>query len=272
MSLPVALQLFSVRQAFSADPLRTLEKVREMGYDGVEFAGLFTFKDDARALRYELDHIGLRAISAHVPFAELWGDTDKVIENYGVLGCEYVAIPWLDAKTMLTKETIGDTLEKVKVIGKKLSDAGITLLYHNHNFEFEKIDGKYIIDIIYSEVSADLLKTELDTCWVNVGGEDPAAFIRKYAGRSPVVHLKDFVGGGKEGLFELIGKKTEVRENKAEFDFRPVGYGVQDFKSILSASLDAGSKWVVVEQDRSSERDPLDACRMSREYLRTLGW
>ena len=87
-----------------------------------------------------------------------------------------------------------------------------------------------------------------------------------------MVHLKDFVGGGKEGLYELIGNDQVKTDNKAAFDFRPVGYGVQDIPSILQASLDAGAGWVVVEQDRSSDRDPMEAVKMSRDYLKTLGW
>lgn len=270
MSLPVALQLYSVRDAFSKDVVATLEKVKEMGYVGVEFAGLYD--NDPVWLREQLDRIGLRAISAHVPYAEMLSDADKVIKDYKTLGCDYVVIPWLDAKKFLSEEALPSTIENVKVLGKKFFEAGLTLLYHNHDFEFEKINGEYIIDILYSSVSADHLKTELDTCWVNVGGEVPADFVRKYTGRSPVVHLKDFVGGGKEGLYELIGNDTVKTDKKAEFDFRPVGYGVQDFPAILQASLDAGAKWVVVEQDRSSERDPMDAVRMSRDYLKTLNW
>lgn len=271
MTLPVALQLFSVRDTFEKDPMGTLKQVKEIGYDGVEFAGLFG--NDPKALRAELDTLGLRAISAHVPFKELCEDIDTVITNYKILGCDYIVIPWLDAKKSLTAETLPETIESVKKIGKALKDAGFTLLYHNHNFEFEKMDGEYILDILYNKVDPSLLQTELDTCWVNVGGEDPTQYILKYSSRSPVVHLKDFVGGGKEGLFELIGDETaKMEKKKEEFDFRPVGYGVQNFPSILDAAVKAGAKWVVVEQDRSTERAPLEAVKMSKEYLATLGW
>lgn len=113
---------------------------------------------------------------------------------------------------------------------------------------------------------ADLLATELDTCWVNVAGEDPCAYIRKYAGRCPVVHLKDFVGSKKEGevLYALIQAdgsddvKVETEKEPA-FDFRPVGYGKQNIPAIIAAGLESGASWFIVEQDRSSERPALDA-------------
>ncbi|MBQ9545116.1 MAG: TIM barrel protein, partial [Clostridia bacterium] len=167
MSLPVALQLYSVRDAFKADAVGTLKKVKEMGYSGVEFAGLFD--NDPAALRKELDALGLKAISAHVSIDQLTGDIDKVIRDYKVLGCEYIAIPWLDAKTMLTPEAFPQTIETFTKIGEKLTAAGFVMLYHNHNFEFKIVGGKYILDMIYSEIPASLLQTELDTCWVNVG-------------------------------------------------------------------------------------------------------
>lgn len=145
------------------------------------------------------------------------------------------------------------------------------LLYHNHDFEFVKIDGKYALDILYDTVPADLLKTELDTCWVNVGGENPADYVRKYTGRAPVVHLKDFAGEKSEHMYELIGIEEEKKEEKQKFEFRPVGYGKQDFKAILAASEDAGAEWVIVEQDQPSMgKTPLECAKMSIDYLRSI--
>lgn len=79
------------------------------------------------------------------------------------------------------------------------------LCYHNHDFEFKKVDGEYKIDLLYKAISPDLLSTQLDTCWVNVGGENPADFIRKYAGRIEIVHLKDFAGTKGGNMYALIG-------------------------------------------------------------------
>ena len=148
------------------------------------------------------------------------------------------------------------------------------MLYHNHDFEFEKIDGKYALDVLYETVPAEYLQTELDTCWVNVGGEDPAGYIKKYSGRSPVVHLKDFVGGKSDNMYELIGIESEKKESDAQaFEFRPVGSGRQDFPGILAASEAAGAQWVVVEQDSPSMGlSPMESIEKSRNYLRTLGY
>ena len=117
------------------------------------------------------------------------------------------------------------------------------------------------------------LQTELDTCWVNVGGEEPAAYIEKYTGRAPVVHLKDFAGQKGNGpLYKLIGiDEEETADNANTFEFRPVGSGVQDFPKIIAAAEKAGATWVVVEQDDPSMgKTPIECAQSSIEYLKTL--
>ena len=165
-------------------------------------------------------------------------------------------------------------IEAAKLLGKTGKEIGIQLLYHNHDFEFVKVDGKYGLDVLYDSVDEELLKTELDVCWVNVGGEVPAEYIRKYTGRAPVVHLKDFVMPGKKPakMYELIGIEDDTAVSEADqFEFRPVGYGAQDMPAILDAAADAGAKWVVVEQDRPSMgKTPLECAKMSVDYLKSI--
>ena len=271
MALPVALQLYSVRGDMEKDMLGTLRAVKEMGYEGVEFAGLFgRVPADIRAM---LDEIGLTAISAHVPFVEMMADPHKVFTDYKTIGCEYAAIPYLGDANRPGGAEFDTTLENIRFLGGIAREHGITLLYHNHDFEFIKLDGVYGLDVMYNTVPADLLKTQLDTCWVNVGGEDPAAYIRKYAGRVPVIHLKDFYGERSEDMYELIGMEKKAPTRPANFEYRPIGYGVQNFPSILAAAEEAGAAWVVVEQDNPSMgKTPMECAAMSRAELKKLGW
>lgn len=271
---PVALQLYSVRDAMTADFEGTLRNVKAMGYDGVEFAGLF----DRSALEIKnlLKDIGLVPISAHVPYAEMVSDPEKVLGTYAEIGCEYVAIPYLTEEHRPGAENFDMVIESVKMLGKVAKEKGMTLLYHNHDFEFVKVNGEYGLDLLYRSVSADLLQTEVDTCWVNVAGENPADYVRKYSGRAPLVHLKDFVMKGKEKpahLYELIGIKSEdsTKSGEESFGFRPVGYGVQDMPAIIQASKDAGARWLVVEQDNpGSDKTSMESVEMSINYLKTL--
>lgn len=270
---PIALQVFSVRDELAADFEGTLQQVKAQGYDGVEFAGLYG--RDPAAVRDMLARIGLTALSAHVPIDELLSDIPKVIGGYRTIGCRYIAIPWLDEKRRPGQEGWDRTLSDILRIAEEAKRQGMTLLYHNHDFEFTRVDGgDYALDRMYADIPADLLQTELDTCWVNVAGENPAAYVRKYAGRAPVVHLKDFVMPGKKPahLYELIGVETkETSDDAGAFEFRPNGYGAQDFPEILRAAEEAGAEWVVVEQDAPSMgKSPLECAKMSIDYLRSL--
>ena len=271
MALPVAIQLYSLRADMGQDFRGTLETVKKLGYDGVEFAGLFGHSpEDVKAM---CEEIGLAPISAHVPFAELLADTDKVLGNYKTIGCEYVVLPYLDAKYRESKDVFMEAVAKIAAIGEAAEKLGLKLLYHNHDFEFVKFDGKYMLEILYDTVPAKFLGTELDTCWVNVGGEEPAAYVRKYTGRAPVVHLKDFYGEKSDDMYELIGIKSEAPKRPSGFEFRPVGSGLQNVPAILDAAVDAGAKWLVVEQDNPSMGlTPVECATKSREYLRSVGY
>ena len=271
---PIALQLYSVRDDMASDFEGTLKKVKALGYDGVEFAGLYG--KSAAEIKKMCDEIGLVPISAHVPFVEMINDPD-LLKTYSEIGCKYVVIPYLTEEYRPGADKFGEVIEGAKMLGKKANELGMKLCYHNHDFEFVKINGEYALDILYKEVPADLLSPQLDTCWVNVGGEDPAKYVEKYSGRAPVVHLKDFHMSGKgkpAKLYQLIGIDDGAQNAEQEeeaFGFRPCGYGVQNFPEILEACKKAGTSWVVVEQDQPSlGKTPLECAKMSIDYIKEI--
>ncbi len=268
--LPIAIQLYTVRDAAEADFEGTLRGIKAMGYEGVEFAGLYG--NSPAKVKALCEEIGLKPISAHVPYFDMVADPKGVLSDYAEIGCEYVAIPYLTEECRPGTDGFAKVVENAAMLGKMAKELGMTLLYHNHDFEFEKIDGKYALEVLYDTVPADLLETELDTCWVRVGGEDPAPYVRKYTGRAPIVHLKDYVGGKSEHMYELIGIESEekaVEENP--FELRPVGFGCQDMPAIVAAAEAAGAKWVVVEQDQPSMGlTPMQCAEKSINYLRAL--
>lgn len=266
---PIALQLYSVRDRMEVSVEETLRAVKEMGYDGVEFAG--TFGKSAEELAALCAKYALTPISAHVPLVELQGDLEGTLAYYKTLGCRFVAIPYSPTEYRPDGEKFEELIADAANIGKKAKEYGLTLLYHNHDFEFVKVGDEYGLDVLYSSVPEEYLKTQLDTCWVRVAGEEPTAYLRKYSGRAPVVHLKDFVGQKTENMYALIGTDTDKEEKTQAFDFRPVGNGVQDFPAILAAAEEAGAEWVVVEQDRpDGEHTSLECAKISIDYLKAL--
>lgn len=271
----VALQLYSIRDDMAKDMDAALKAVKEMGYDYVEFAGYF--EHTAEEVRSLLDKHGLECISVHQKPAIFLEEGQKAIDFLKVIGAKYCAIPWYEAGKLKGSDVWEQTVKDFTAVGKALKENGIELLYHNHDFEFNKYDDKFLLDWIYESIDAEILNPQIDTCWVHYAGYDPVEYILKYSGRVSVVHLKDFVckklGGGP--VYALIGKngKEEKKATKEEngFEFTPVGYGIQNFPKILEAAEKAGAEYVVVEQDQSIGRAPLEAAKMSREYLKTLG-
>ena len=269
MSLPIALQVYSVRKEAASDLRATLEEIKKLGYDGVEFAGLYSHT--AQDVKKMCEEIGLVPISAHVPYRDMAADPKGILSEYAALGCKYVVIPYLAEEDRPGTENFPTVIENAKKIGRTAKQMGMQLLYHNHDFEFVTLGGKYALDILYEEVPAELLGTELDTCWVNVGGEDPSAYLRKYSGRAPVVHLKDFYGEKSDDMYELIGIEKKAPARPSDFEFRPIGSGLQNIPEILKAANDAGAAWLVVEQDNPSMAlTPFECAKKSIEYLKSL--
>ncbi len=269
----VGLQLYSIRDDMEKDMDAALGQVKAMGYDYVEFAGYFG--KSAEEVKALLDKHGLECVSVHQAPSLFWEKGQEAIDFLKVIGAKYCAIPWYTVDEFF--DNWDETIEKFTELGKKLKENGIQLLYHNHDFEFRKIDGEAILDKMYATIPNDILKPQFDTCWVHYAGNNPAEYLKKYAGKIEVVHLKDFVceklGGGP--VYGLIGEdggedKAASKEDNG-FMFKPVGSGIQDWPAILAASEEAGADIVIVEQDQSPERPAMESVKMSREYLKSLG-
>lgn len=269
MKLPIAYQIYSAREDAQRDLDGTLRQIKALGYDGVEFAGYYGHT--AEEVKSLLLKHGLQAVSSHVPMALIEADMFGTIAYHKAIGCPYIAIPFLDETSRPGGPRFAAMVQVIYKFGRLCREAGIALLYHNHDFEFAPLSGQYGLDFLYDAVPADLLQTEIDTCWVKYAGLDPADYVRKYAGRCPLVHLKDYVGrrDGKTP-YGLIGTDKTADADVA-FCFKPVGMGSQDIPSIVDAALESGAKWLIVEQDLSTERTPLEAAQLSREYLLSIG-
>ncbi len=270
MKFPVALQLYSIRTDMEKDVLSTLKAVKDMGYDGVELAGLYGHAPEQ--MKAWLDEVGLTPISAHVPLAEMLADADKVIADYKTVGVQYIVVPYLEEERRPGNAGFEKCVEDVKSLAKKCAENGLPLQYHNHDFEFKTVDGEYGLDIFLS--SAPALGLELDTCWAAVAGVNVGKYLRSYNGRTPILHLKDYYKSeGKAGkLYNLIGIDDNASpEEESAFEFRPLGKGMQDIDALLCAARHSDVKWVVIEQDEPSMGlSRLECAKQSIEYLKTL--
>lgn len=275
-TLPVGIQVYGLRDLLENTPenfRNVMEKVKEIGFDGVELAGLYGIAPEE--IKKILDEVGLVPISAHVPLVDMMADAEGVAETYAKIGVQYIAIPYLPDEYRPNTPGYEGALKEFERIGKVMKDHGIKLEYHNHDFEFVRLpSGEYGFDNIYSTIPEDLLKVEPDLCWIKVAGESPVEYLKKYGPRCEVVHLKDFIKeGNPKNLYKLIGIETEeAEEDTGIFEFRPVGFGMQIWEPILKTAAEVGSKWVICEQDEHYDLEPLEAARRAREYLKILGW
>ena len=275
--LPVGIQVYGLRDLLENTPenfKNVMEQVKALGYDGVELAGLYGLAPEF--VKEVLDEVGLVPISAHVAFAEMMEDLDTIIADYKKIGVQYLVMPYMaEEYRPVNPEGFQKFLPMLNEVGKKIHDAGMTFLYHNHDFEFVKMeDGQWGYDVMFASIPHDNLMPELDTCWCDVATGDAPGFIKKYSGRIPVIHLKDYIKKGEvKNMYKLIGIDDEESEgDTGYFGLRPVGFGQMIWEPVLEAGLEADAKWVIVEQDEHYEVDPLECARRSREYLKILGW
>jgi len=266
----VALQLFSIAQEMEEDMDAALAAVKEIGYDYVEHFGIYDFTiDEIRAL---MDKHGLECVSVHDGRVLDQNQIDDCIASTITLGSKYCAIPGYD----LCKN-INVAPDLFARIGKKLRDSGIQLLYHNHESEFAVLNGTTVLDKMLDEVPYGLICPQLDTAWVHYAGVNPSEYIAKYSGRIPTIHLKDFVCKNVQpgAIYDLPKDKLQAFKARSRqengLELRPLGMGIQDFPSIIEAAEKAGTEVLIVEQDCSPDRPPIEAARISREYLRSLG-
>ena len=275
--IPVGLQLYSVRTDLEQDFYGTLKKVRDMGYTGVEFYGEYYGRTpvEVKAMCTEL---GLSPFSNHVPFQQMIDDVDKVIEENTILGVQYIVFPYMDeaSRPGIDPEQFKQTVAKIGEIGVKVREAGFQLLYHNHDFEFAQLpDGTVGYDYIFANNERINLQNEIDVCWADYAGFNPAELLAKYAGGIPVVHMKDYKLEGKlsSAPYALIGVSTDnsMKDEGGWFEYRPLGCGQVDIPAVIKAAMEGGTQWLCVEQDEPSMGlDRLGGVAKSVEYLRSL--
>jgi sugar phosphate isomerase/epimerase len=265
----VGLQLYTVRDLMKQDFDGTVAGVAKIGYKEVEFAGYYgKTPQEVRAL---LDSNGLTSPSAHHPMETAAGgktpaletNLQEIIDGAHIIGQKFLVCPYLDAKSR-TADGYKRLAESCNRVGEATQKAGIQFAYHNHSFEFQKVDGLDTLpfDYLLSQTDPKHVKVEMDLCWITVGGQDPIAYFNKYPGRFPLVHVKDW---SKEGS-DPGGNEGAVGHSVTGH-LANVGSGSIDWKNIFAHSSKAGIKHYFVENDEAkSLADP----KASYDYLTKL--
>ncbi|MDQ1095641.1 MULTISPECIES: sugar phosphate isomerase/epimerase family protein [Chryseobacterium] len=251
----LGIQLYTVRDALTADPEKALEKLAEMGFTDLEiygYNGTF-FGRTGNEFRSILKNTGQRVVSshhttgmAHPDQGTLLHGWEKAVEDMQDIGAEYMVCSYLfpEERTSENYHKLPDLLNTAGTVVRK---AGMQLAYHNHDFEFERMDGAgNVYDFILENSSPELVKMELDLYWIAKAGLDPLTYFEQYPGRFPLWHVKDMKAGTK--------------------DFTEIGNGTIDFKTIFEKKKQAGLKHWFLEQD-FSDKDIFESITISKKYI-----
>ncbi|MGA2100555.1 MAG: sugar phosphate isomerase/epimerase [Candidatus Sulfotelmatobacter sp.] len=255
----VGVQLYTVRDLMKNDFDGTIAQVAKIGYKEVEFAGYFG--RTGQQVRAVCDKNGLSAVSTHVQYDELDDKFPSVVDTSKVIGLKYIVCPWIPEELRKSPDIWKKAAEKFNRCGELSKKGGMQFAYHNHWFEFLPVDGKLPYDELLKECDANLVKMEMDLCWITAAGGDPVKYFNAYPGRFPLVHVKDLktlpkiTSGGAQNYGDTV-------------DLTEVGSGVIDWKRIFAQADKAGIKHYIVEHDHP--KAPFESIAKSYDYLEKL--
>ena len=249
--MEIGAQFFTLRDfcKTTEDLAETLKKVRDIGYKTVQISGTCAY--DPAWLKSELDKNELHCVLTHTSGDRMRYDTESVIEDHNILDCKYIGLGYFPMSAVKEDDSPAHFFELYTPVAKAFAQRGKYFMYHNHDMEMQKKDGKPLLQILAEGFAPELVGFTLDTFWIQAGGGDPAQWIEKLSCRVPCIHLKDFA----------YGRKMEV-----------IGEGNINFDRVFAKAEVAGTKYMLVEQDDCNGHDPFDCLRRSYEYLKACGF
>lgn len=252
--MEIGAQFFTLRDYCKTkeDFAESLKKVADIGYKNVQISGVCDY--EAEWLNEQLKQNGLKCVITHYNIERIKTQTQKVIDEHNIFGCDYIGIGCMpgDFNNLSDYDNfVKDYLPASQTIAQQ----GKMLMYHNHHMEFMKMpNGELFIENLAKVFEKNNLGFTLDTFWVQYGGADPALWIKKLSGRVPCIHLKDMA---------IVDKKQQMA---------PVGYGNINFDAVFKEAEKAGTKYMLVEQDDCYGENPFDCLKKSYEYLTAQGF
>lgn len=245
--IPIALQVYSVRELAAKDLAGVLKAVGQMGYEGVEFAGYYGH--EAKAIRKMLDDSGLKCCGTHIGLETLLGDQfARTVEFNKVLGNPFLIVSWMPESRFATVEVAKKTAALFNELAEKAKPHGMRVGYHAHGGDFKKVGDQTAWELFFSNTVPEVvMQMDIGNC-LGAGG-DPYAILRKFPGRSATIHLKEH--GGKRGA--------------------PVGEGEVRWKEVFEiCETIGGTEWYIVEQEAYAV-PPLESVRICLQNLRKMG-
>ena len=244
----IGAQLYTVRESCQTlDGLaETLRRVADIGYRYVQVSGSCPY--EGAWMAEQLKRNGLRCVLTHTPADRLQNDLPGVLRDHAAFGCKHIGLGWYPFDE---KQGYEDFLRTYGPVARAIREGGGYFMYHNHDQEFQRHEGKLILERLAEDIPAEEMGFTLDTFWVQAGGGDPAQWLERLSGRVPCIHLKDYA----------YGRRMAV-----------VGEGNINFDRVFERAASAGTSYMLVEQDDCHGEDPFDCLKRSYDYLTAQGF
>ena len=249
--MKIAAQLYTVREFTKSNDevRRTLARVREIGYEGVQISGFQAY--DPKNIVEGLRENGLEVCATHTPLDRILKETEKVIEEHKLFKAKYVGLGYFRGEAVSDYQKL---LDDLALALEKIHAVGLRFLYHNHEHELKKYGGIRPLDVMRDSTKSGTFDFLPDLYWLQTAGCSPEAFLHEYAGRTPVVHFKDMRVAPESG-----------KSNMAE-----IFEGNMDYITLYRVCDRLGVEWAAVEQD-VCDGNPFDSLKLSFENMKARG-
>ena len=252
---PLGVQAYTFRKSFPINVAKTLDTIKMMGFTEIEGGGNGMSPVDFRKL---CDDRGISIPSTGAGYDELIKYPDSIIYRAKILGAKYVMCAWIPhSNGVLTFENAKKAVDDFNRVGKLLKENGLIFCYHAHGYEFQPYNNEYLLDYIIKNTNPGYVSFEMDVFWIQFGGGDPVALLKKYGDRWKLVHLKDMRKGTIKNLTGLSSPENDV----------PLGTGEIDIPGVLKEAKKIGIKHYFIEDESNFVNEQVP---QSIFYLKSL--
>jgi sugar phosphate isomerase/epimerase len=249
----IGIQLYTLRDYIKTyeDTEKTFEFVKGLGTNVIQISGIGPIEPEKVA--HLVDKYGMDVCVTHKGFDRMQNDLDNLIEEHKMMHCDCLGIGGMPKEARESAGGLRAFIKEANEIGRKMKAAGVKFAYHNHAFEFQPIDGeKTIMDLLIEEGDPEYFNFIPDVYWIQVGGQNPAEYLKRLKGRVKVCHFKDG---------EIAGSCPMITE---------LGVGEVDLDACFKACMELDIPYIVYEQDNNFDDDPLKSTEISYRCLEKL--
>ena len=252
---PLGVQTYTFRRSIGNDPVKVLDTIKKLGFTEIEGGSGRMHPAEFKKL---CDERGISIPSTGAGYEDLINKIDSVVWRAKMLGAKYVMCAWIPHQNnVLTFENAKKAVEDFNRAGKILKENGLTFCYHAHGYEFQPYEDGTLLDYMFKNTNPEYVSYQMDIFWIQFGGGDPVALLKKYGNRWKMMHLKDMRKGTKKDLTGLTSVENDVT----------FGTGELDLPAIFKEAKKVGIKHYFIEDESSSYATQIP---QSIAYLKSL--